>query len=382
MSSHPDTFSSGNPWFTEEGLENDVVLSTRVRLARNLANFAFPSENRKDDGQRVQALVFDAFSKMENPDHYQCVPLEQLDFSAKQLLAERGILPECEPSKRNINLFTQDTIRKYPWDLGLAIRTDGRAACVVNCEDHLHIAAFSSGLDLIQTRNICLQIDSAMQEHLQFAASYDFGYLTSSLLNAGSGMKLSLHLFLSGLQHQQQIAEFSKKLQSQGCNLTPVFGTTTVANNALGACYQLSTKNAFVGSEEDQVVEFVTVANALCLAERNARSEFYKMHPTMIKHLLYRMVGIANYSRFLECSEAIEIISILNYALSQGFLEGITFADLHALCFRVRNTHLDYLRRSGSFMFEEDVEDFPTLVIPRLRALLVQEALESVKICI
>ena len=80
------------PWYSCAGIDNDVVVSTRVRLARNLADFLFPSAAKKDEAERVQTLVFDSFSHFENPDDYRVVNTETLDALGKKILEERGVL--------------------------------------------------------------------------------------------------------------------------------------------------------------------------------------------------------------------------------------------------------------------------------------------------
>lgn len=383
MSSHPDTLTtSGNAWYADTGIDNDVVLSSRVRLARNLANFVFPAGACKEDAERIQSLVYDAFSKTEYPDRYQHICLDQLDFSSRQLLAERGILPEKKYSERSLNAPETDIVRKFSGVPGIIVRTDGRLSCLVNAEDHIRIAAFAAGNDITGAWHLCKSIDNDMQKYLQFAASYDFGFLTTSVADSGSGMKISLRLLLPGLVHVDRLQGILPKIQSQHLELVPAYGEVTAPPGALGACYQLNTTGAGTGSEEDQMAECEAAVQVLCGEERAARELFAETRTTMLKHILYRMFAVARYSRFLECSEAIEIVSALYMGVSAGFLSGISYSDLHALLYRIRNAHIDYLRRSSTFMFEPDVKDNIRLMISRLRALLVQESVENVQICI
>lgn len=380
MSSHPDTLSSGTVWYAQEGPEQDVVLATRIRLVRNLANFVFPSEASVDDLERVQALVFDAFSKADNPDRFQHIGVNQLDFSARQLLAERGVLPERNYAEREINSQNIDIVRKYEWEPGIVVRTDGRVSCLVNGDNHVAIVSYTAGYNIGETWALGKEIDSVLQKSLQFAASYDFGYLTSDLMDAGSGMQLSVRLFLPGLLHSQKIKETIEKLSKQNCLLEPVYGGTTVPFEALGAYYQLTSRYCFTGNEENQVAEFDTVVMTLCASERKARQELITQKPTVLQHIISKMFAVAKFSKFLECSEAIEIVSAMNLGVSAKAVLGIDFSELYALLYRVRNGHINYLKQSSSFLFEKDVTENTSLVTSRLRCLLVQEALEDVKL--
>ncbi|MBQ7366249.1 MAG: hypothetical protein IJW57_03385 [Spirochaetaceae bacterium] len=384
MSSHPDTLHPGTIWYAQEGVDNDVVLSTRIRLARNLANFVFPCQCSADDVQRIQSLVFSAFQKVPNPDCFQQVGVDQLDFSARQLLVERGILPERSYTERNINNPDAELLRTFECVPGVVVRTDGRLSCLVNGRDHVSISSFSAGYNPGESWHLCREIDQILQQSLQFAASYDFGFLTSNLKDAGSGMKASVRLFLPGLMQTQQVQQMMEQVSRQNCILEPVFGNTSVPYAALGACYQLCSLYASSGGEDQQLGEFDMVVSSLCASERQARSNYAETRPTMLRHIISRMFSVMRYSRFIECSEALDIICSLHFGISMGLIMGVTYRELHALMYRVRNTHLDYLYRDGGldFTFEADVVEHKPLVISRLRALLLQEALEKVQICL
>lgn len=383
MSCHPDTLNSSAVWYAEDGADSDVVLSTRVRLARNLANFVFPCRISADDAQRVQSLVFDAFKKAPNPERYQQVGSDQLDFSARQLLVERGILPERSYTERNINNPQAEILRKFERPPGVVVRTDGRLSCLVNGRDHVSICSFAAGHNTGEPWHLCREIDLVLQQTLQFAASYDFGFLTSSLTDAGSGMKASVRLFLPGLLQTQQIQQVMEQVSKENCVLEPAFGGTAVPHAALGACYQLSSRYAASGGEEGQLGEFGMVVSSLCASERKARAGYAEVRPTMLRHIISRMFAVMRYSRFVECSEAMDIVGTLHFGISAGLIMGITYRELHVLMYRIRNAHLDYLYRDGEldFSFELDVVEHPVLVVSRLRALLLQEALEKVQIC-
>src|SRR5574344_587491 len=128
MAAVPDTSTSAGAWYSDPGIDSDVVLSTRIRLARNLANFPFPENFKGDDCDRVQILVFDAFSHFTDPDSFEAVEVHHLDENGLKILTERGVVG-------------------MPTGTGIIMRSDGRAACNVNCIDHVRIASFVTGLD-------------------------------------------------------------------------------------------------------------------------------------------------------------------------------------------------------------------------------------------
>ena len=174
--------SVGDAWYAAAGDDDDVVLSTRVRLARNLANFPFPESCDDDEAVRIQNIIFDAFNHFENGSAYQSVPLAMVEPLGAKILSERGLFEN--------NFGT-----------GLVMRLDGISSCLINCVDHARIASFSPGFALTAAYNSSREIDSQLQERVQFAASYDFGYLTANALDSGSGMKASIKVHLPSMSN-------------------------------------------------------------------------------------------------------------------------------------------------------------------------------------
>ena len=169
------------PWYARKGDDSDVFLTSRIRMARNLANFPFPIRFRGDDSQRVNAILLDVFSKVKNPDDFHLIPMENLSSQNYRILQERGILkPDAEVKNLHI---TQPT--------SIVMNTRGDISVLINQIDHLRISAFKSGLDFTSTFSLLRDLDSFFQEHVQFASSLEFGYLTCAMKDLGSGIKFS-----------------------------------------------------------------------------------------------------------------------------------------------------------------------------------------------
>ena len=179
-----NNIASNLAWYSEKGSQDDVICSTRIRLARNLADFPFPTKLKEEDRERVQALIFDAFSRLENANDYQSLSVSNLELLGRLILAERGVL-------------TQEMIEKN--NTGVVIRSDGKVSCTVNLFDHLHLSSFSTGLNLQENYDLISGIDSKLQDSLQFAGMPDFGYLSYRLRDTGTGMKISVMLHLPAL---------------------------------------------------------------------------------------------------------------------------------------------------------------------------------------
>ncbi len=369
------TADSQGAWYAEGGAENDVILSSRIRLARNLANFPFPSRLRSNDGTRIQFIVTDVFNHLDNADDFQAVCVKDLDTLGSKILDERGILSETASAAGK------------PGDQAVILRKDGRLACTVNVTDHLHIASFSTGLDFDRTVQEGRSIDALLQKHIQFAASYDYGFLTSSVMDAGSGMRLSIRVHLPSLSMLGRIRGAIQALSSSNVAFRASYGAGSggaVSGNggsgtSLGSYYDIYTVDSQTGSEYDQIASIVAAGKKIAELERLAREECGKTMESEVRNCLYRSIALARSSLFISLREGIDIISGIKWGLDMKLASGIEDSELYALLFRIQEGHLEYVLKNGSFTFEADVEGSKIKKEERLRAIIFQEAFSNIK---
>lgn len=346
------------PWYLCEGPENDVVLSTRVRLARNLANFPFVKFFRGDDAERVQALVFDAFAKSDCPENFHSVPVAALDKDGVNVLTERGVLD-------------------LPLASGVVILDDGNSSCCVNSNDHVRVSSCVSGLDCNTAYEQCQKLDLLMQNHLQFAASFDFGYLTQALCDAGSGMKISLRLHVPSSVQTGNLDKIFEEAKNQGLMISSPFGVGGRTEMSLGSFYQISTSSAELGSEIDQLAAIYSVGKGIVEAERKIRAEYAENKQTESRNIILRAYALAKFSTLLSWRETVDIISDLKLGLDFGIIGGVSATELYGLLFKIQDGHLSYLMKNEQFQFEDDISNSCEQKIMRLRAVIVQETVNK-----
>ena len=357
--------SQNDAWYSYEGPESDIVLSTRVRLARNLANFPFPSKFKEDDAFRVQTLVFDAFSHCEEPDKYQGVVSTELDDSGSKILEERGVL-DSNFIKENGN--------------AIIVRTDGKVSCEVNSKDHVRLSAFAPGLDTNSTFSLVQNIDGQLQDTLQFAADYNIGYLTSNIADCGSGMKVSCRIHLPCLSFSGRLLGLFAALNSKELVISDCFGAGSLPSSSLGFYYQVSTKLGGNGTELDQIAGLVSAVKYLVENERRERLEILNKRQTEVRNRIYRSYAKMKFSSLLEMRETVEIISDLKWGKNLGFFSGIEDSSLCALLYRIQEGHLQFFLRSRKLNFPKDISDKKNLKIEFLRSLILQEAFEKIEL--
>ncbi|MGL4982717.1 MAG: hypothetical protein ACRC4W_07710 [Treponemataceae bacterium] len=356
---------SKDAWYSYAGKKNDIVISSRIRFARNLANFPFPLRIKNaDEGSRIQSLVFDAFSKMENPDFYQALSTSNLDKLGQDILIERGVLA---PKQKDLQ-----------W-IGVVVRLDGKLSCTINSIDHVRLSAFAAGLNFESILTELKTIDNKMQDMLQFAASNEFGYLTANHRDLGSGMKISAILHLPAITHMQLMDQlFSKLQQEDHCKIDPFFDKREHSQRDFSNYYLLSNTNSFSGTEQDQCAALQEVIEHLCAVERGASANIMETNQTKLKDIVLRSIALLKFNRFIEYREGVDLISKIKWGVNAGLVRGVNHTTLTELLFRTQNAHLAFVIKTGGFNFPLDITDEAEKIL-RLRSLILQESLEKIE---
>ena len=361
---------TGLPWYAKTGFDEDVIISSRVRLARNLANFPFPSNFKGDDASRVQSLIFDAFAQIQEKEDnitFHAVNTKELDEKGRRILEERGVLK------------SNKTGQSVSSETGLVMSHEGSLSTLINFKDHIRISSFKAGLDLKNTFAECSLLDQKLQKCLQFAASYDFGYLTQSFKDTGSGMKLSARIFIPAIIRTGKLNTIVDFLSEKNIAIKPAFPDIS-QGSAAGSFYLIHSTGAMSGSELDQIADFESACMYITESERKILTNYADNKRTVVFNSVIRSYSIAKFSLLVSLMESVELISDLMVGLQCGFLSGIDQKLLCGLLFRVQPSHLFYLLESGKFSFEKDILKDERAKIDRLRALILQEAIQKISL--
>lgn len=350
-------------WYSNYGTDSDVVLSTRARLARNLSDFPFPEKMKFDDQNRVQTLIFDAFSKFQNSDEFQTLSVSNLEMLGRLVLVERGIL-------------TPDMIEKP--ETAVVIKNEGNISCTINRKDHIHIAAFSSGLEPFLTFDMASTIDKELQKNLQFVGNPDVGYVNSRLRDVGTGLKLSVMLHLPAISYEGLERKLFKSLSENGFDIFACFTTMQDSKTIpIGSFYRIATNSSYPESETDQIANLMAAVKNIIEIERKTRQELWLNKPTFIRDRIYKALAIIRFSRFITFGDGLEFISSLKFGYDLGIIQCNNPAMFFSMLFRVQNSHLAFVAKSGDFSFEKDVT-LTEIKTDRLRSLILQEAVSEI----
>ncbi|MCL2105726.1 MAG: protein arginine kinase [Oscillospiraceae bacterium] len=284
-------------WFAAKGDQSDVVLSTRVRLARNLADAPFPSRLDAQGKQRVTQRVRDAVQNSE---------LNYIDMAR---------LPRLEAfSLAERRLISPEFAAGIPGS-GLLLSGDEDVSVMLCEEDHIRIQVLRAGLALRPAYDAADQIDDALGRGLPYAFDENLGYLTQCPTNLGTAMRASVMLHLPGLSSLGRAARLSESIAKLGLTMRGAFGE---GSEAEGALYQLSNQ-VTLGLEESAALENLQ-AITMQIAEQERRAAAECLRQPQLEDQIWRAWGILQNARRMESREAIHLLSLARMGAARGLL--------------------------------------------------------------
>jgi protein arginine kinase len=341
-------------WFKEKGPHDDVVISSRVRLSRNLAGFCFPGVLQHNEEENVKNKIVRAFEHLEDKESFKIFYLDKLVPLEKKLLLERNLVSKefsIAPSKVVV-IKEADTVS------GMIIETD-----------HLKLSAFKSGLSLNDAYKKVNNIDVELEKHLNYAVSLEWGYLSSSLTNIGTGMRASLMLHLPALVKIGLISKAIKTIVQLGVSIKGFFSN---GNESLGDMYQIANQVSVGVSEKEIIENLEDIAVQLVNYERKAKEEMLGKERIAVMDRIYRALGTLLYCRSITSKEAISLLSEIRLGLTLKLLKGIAQDVITSLIFDTQKYHIISLLG--------DDEKIDNKLIDYTRAELIRETLSKLDI--
>lgn len=297
-------------WYRQSGNDSNMVISTRIRLARNLADYPFPNRMTAEQCREVSDLVRDAAAQLTG------LPLRYINLSECQ---ERDVLAMAE-----CHLISYDLARHSSG--GVLISEDERISIMINEEDHVRIQVMCAGLDLEEANKLADQVDTALDERLHFAFDDRLGYLTQCPTNLGTGMRASLMLHLPALQERGAIQQLAGTVSKLGLTIRGAFGEGSQPH---GALYQMSNQVTLGISETAAIENLKGIASQIMQQEQALREQL--IAKPSYEDLVWRSLGILRTARLLSNEEALKLLSNVRVGVCSGILERITLDTVTAL---------------------------------------------------
>ncbi|MCC5829085.1 MAG: protein arginine kinase [Phycisphaeraceae bacterium] len=325
----PLKFDSAGEWLKGIGPSSDIVISTRVRLARNLVGHLFVNRANRRQQQEILARCRDQLAGAASTDHALWVDINQADELDRQLLVERHLISR-QHARSDIDL-----------PRGVAIGARETLAVMVNEEDHLRIQVLRSGMQLNEAFEQINRIDDELEEALEYAFSPQWGYLTACPTNLGTGIRVSVMLHLPALKLTGEIEKVRRAAREMHLAVRGMFGE---GSDALGDLYQVSNQTTLGRPEAEILADFQhTVIPQIIAYEQQARQALLRQRPTFLDDKVWRAWGVLTHARVLGTDEVLQYLSHLRLGVNLGRIQQIDIPRINELFLFSQPGHLQKL---------------------------------------
>ena len=305
----------------------DIVISSRIRLARNVAGFPFLPKADNVQRREIYRLLRDGIDRAHVADDLTFVDLETVDEVDRQVLVERHLISkqhaEAEGSR------------------AVAFSPEETVSLMINEEDHLRMQVLRSGLQMDECWDVISRIDNTIEQHTDFAFHTRFGYLTACPTNVGTGIRVSAMLHLPALKLTGEMERAFRAAKDMHLAIRGLHGEGT---EATGDLYQISNQTTLGKSEQEIISEFKhLIIPKLVEYEKRARQSLQRDRSTALDDKIWRAYGLLIHARTVSTEEALFLLSHVRMGVSLGRIDSLKLETLNDLFLMIQPAHLQKL---------------------------------------
>jgi protein arginine kinase len=340
-------------WMKGDGPESDIVISSRIRLARNLNAIPFPLIATEDQLEKVVQQIEEVVKEGELKQqlgHLELLRMNQLKALEKRVLVEKHLISP--------NLADESSA-------GAVVLSENESVSIMlNEEDHIRIQCLFPGFQLESAWEQANSLDDRFEVDLDFAFDENRGYLTSCPTNVGTGLRASVMMHLPALVMTQQINRMLPAINQLGLVVRGIYGE---GSDALGNIFQISNQITLGRSETEIIEDLANVAKQLIEQERQARKTILQTSRLRLEDRIYRSYGILSQARTIESKEATQRLSDVRLGIDMGLIKGTSAKILNEL---IVLTQPGFLQQYAGEMLSADQRDERRAKLIRERLLL------------
>ncbi|NOR64615.1 MAG: protein arginine kinase [Candidatus Scalindua sp.] len=322
-----DLSDNTGEWLRGTGKESDIVISSRIRLARNITGYPFLSRANLKQRKEVESLLRKTIIERNIAQDVSYVNLNQATAVDKLLLVERHLISKEHAEGEG--------------ERGVAFGKSETVSLMINEEDHLRIQVIRSGFELKNTWDIIDEIDNILGESLSFAFSSRFGFLTACPTNVGTGMRVSVMLHLPALGMTKHIEKVFNAVGKLGLVVRGLYGEGTKVS---GDLYQISNQFALGKSEKEILSIIESVIPRITSYERMARKALVMESKDQLEDRIWRSYGMLKAARTITSEEILQLLSQVRMGVNLGLIEEIEMQTLNELFVLTLPAHLQKLQ--------------------------------------
>jgi protein arginine kinase len=325
-----ETLAEGcGEWLRGVGPESDVVMSTRIRLARNLADFPFIRRCSDIDRANIEAIACERMRRQARLAALAYVSVAGLEQVDRQFLVERQLI-----SRELADATGARTV---------AIDPNERMSVMINEEDHLRIQVMNSGFDVTAAWQQINELDNLIEGQVNYAFSDRLGYLTACPTNVGTGMRVSVLMHLPALVITEQIEKVFRSLARLNLVVRGMYGE---GSQAMGDFYQISNQLTLGKTEEDLVARVAEVVPVVVSYERKARDFLVNENQHDLFDQVSRAYGTLQSAQQISGEETMQLLSRVRMGVNLGLIGGVELPTVNKLFIHTQPAHLQKLARA------------------------------------
>ncbi|MEW6662207.1 MAG: protein arginine kinase [Bacillota bacterium] len=312
-------------WMEGSGPHSDIVISSRIRLARNLADLPFPHMSEEAQQQAVDAVNKALLESPREPllSQLRLVRLGELGTVDRQILVEKHLIsPQHAQSGGH---------------KAVLLNQDETLSIMVNEEDHLRIQCLLPALQLHEAWRLTNELDNALEQHLSYAFSETMGYLTTCPTNVGTGLRASVMVHLPALVMTKQAGRVLSALSQVGLAVRGLYGEGT---EAIGNIFQISNQITLGQTEEEIIHNLSAVAKQIIDQERGAREILLRDSRLQLEDRVYRAYGILSNARIISSQEALALMSETRLGIDLKLIKGLDARIFNELLLTIQPAYL------------------------------------------
>lgn len=339
-------------WIDGEGPQNDIVISSRIRLARNLEEFPFPVALTPEKSKEVIKTVNDSIleSNTTLKDEFKLIALSEISNSDKQVFIEKHLISPNLVEKSNKS--------------AVMMNSDQSVSIMINEEDHIRIQCLLPGFQLSQAWDLANKIDDIIEENVKYAFDENVGYLSSCPTNVGTGIRASVMVHLPALTMTGYMNRILQAVNQIGFTVRGLYGE---GSESEGNIFQISNQVTLGRTEGEIIKTLAEVTKQIANKENDARATLMVNNKAKLEDRICRSYGILSNARIMSSKEALKLISDVRLGADLGIIEDIDVKTINTLMVDIQAGILQKIKGKNLNAKERDIE----------RANLIRERLKD-----
>lgn len=328
-------------WYEESADNSDVVVSSRIRLARNLSKYPFsPKLSKSQSKEMIKELESELSFPISSERPLHWIQVNTLSDIDKVALVERHLISETLTAKEDAT--------------AAMISDDEVVSIMLNEEDHIRIQTMSGGMNLEKAFSIADAIDDEINKKFAYAYHERLGYLTTFPTNVGTGLRVSYMLHLPGIARTKKLASISSDIGRFGVTIR---GMSNDKENGIGNLYQIYNQKTLGRDEKELIQELGTIANQIIKQERRVRNKMMQDNKNLLEDTLLRSYGLLKYCKSLEIEEGMNLLSNVQLGITTGIiqLDADENFNIYSLVMGIQPAHLEKEKNRALKKEERDI---------------------------